>query len=483
MKKFLLMTSFLLLFCFNSTVCAYTDLNNDEAEYIFKYLFTDEYYSNRNTAISQSYTSGAKINFNETALDSFITYFNQNNTLDLNNNNTIYIVRYGNSNSFSVYYANFNNTFSSTYPFLRFNKTGTYTGTITAVDSIEDLNSINIQLHVIDGKLDLVNNSINYTNYRTTQIGTGFEFYINIPSDWYKDTNTDVLNPIPGVCSLSPNTSIIYSNLLSDGTTVNPPASVFLSTFYEFADTPEIPDNPEDPDNPGSGESGSVDLSGIQTGINNINNNLNNIENKIPTSGDITQSTQTGIVSGNQEFWGSSGDLTGEQQEDLISDKIDDLTNSLSGDLAENEIFGILQTYEDKLFGGFTGQEDFVISWNDINYNGQKLIPSGEVNFSKICRENEALGKVKSTINIILTFIILMNIVIYMYNLLLATLGIDNPYLYEKPVGSVTTSEYTDESGRTYVTRTQHDGHCNSISKRYNHTVEPKRRQIGFRKW
>lgn len=231
-----------------------------------------------------------------------------------------------------------------------------------------------------------------------------------------------------------------------------------------------------------SGDTPGTTIPDYNEKLDNIQSGINNIENKIPTSGDIQQSTTAGVIQGNTDYWGSSGDLGGENQEELINNKIDELTDSLSGDLLENEIFGILQKYEDKIFGSFIGEEDFVISWNDVSYMGSVLIPSGEVNFSKMCRDNEALGNVKNVVNIILTFTILMNLVIYLYNLLLATLGIDNPYLYEKPVGSVTVAEYTDESGRTFVTQTQHDGRGNSITKRYDKTVVPKKRQIGFRK-
>lgn len=174
------------------------------------------------------------------------------------------------------------------------------------------------------------------------------------------------------------------------------------------------------------------------------------------TDENIQENIQNGIVQGNTEYWGSSGDLTGEKQEELISGKVDELTEQISGDLAENEIFGILQKYENKIFGGFTGEEDFKIEWNDISYMGAVLIPKGEINFSQMCRENETLGNVKTTINIILGFFLLSNCVIYLYNLLLATLGIDNPYLYETPPEQVETVTFDTNmnTGETMMTQT-----------------------------
>lgn len=460
MKKILLMTSLLLLFSFNSVVFAY-EYNGEPLETNSKpgdsFLGVQEVENILDT-LGVTYSGGNELlaytyYINDT-FDYYREFYSDNTISNLN------FLFYTNNAKTNITVVPGNGTFSNS---LRYNYINVNDRLLTTVKEGTNPTVGNPPTTQPTQFTSLNQNGIIQQATTTLYLPTSTEFLIT-------ENNLSVSTLVAPIGTFS-----VYGG--------PPYAYYFISSTFKFFGDIEIPDNPEDPDNPGSGESGNVDLSGIQTGINNINQNLNNIENKIPSSGDIAQSTQTGFVSGNKEFWGSSGDLSGDEQEELISGKIDELTNTLSGDLAENEIFGILQTYEDKLFGGFTGEEDFVISWNDINYNGQRLIPSGEVNFSKICRENEALGNVKSTINIILTFIILMNIVIYMYNLLLATLGIDNPYLYEKPVGSVTTSEYTDESGRIYVTRTQHDGRGNSISKKYNHTVEPRKRQIGFRKW
>lgn len=284
------------------------------------------------------------------------------------------------------------------------------------------------------------NDYVTRNAYLSTDYGTWYDFYIEPENLEYLPNNTD-----------------FYLNIYA---TLNDNTATVVKDFLAFHTV----------DNSGGGTGGDTNGdNGDYTGqLNQIEGSLNNIENKIPTSGDIEQATQNGVVQGSTDYWGSSGDLTGEKQEELISGKVDELTEQISGDLAENEIFSILKTYEDKLFGGFTGEKDFKISWNDISYMNSVIIPKGEVNFSEICRENEALGRVKTTINIILGFMLLYNCVIYLYNLLLATLGIDNPYLYEKPQDVTTTTITSDiTTGRkTMVTSTRKaDGNTYNVRR------------------
>lgn len=59
------------------------------------------------------------------------------------------------------------------------------------------------------------------------------------------------------------------------------------------------------------------------------------------------------------------------------------------------------------------------------------MIPAGEVNFSELAREIEIIGTIKNTINIILSGMLALNLIRYVYNLILTTLGIDNPYILE----------------------------------------------------
>ena len=121
----------------------------------------------------------------------------------------------------------------------------------------------------------------------------------------------------------------------------------------------------------------NVDLSKVENGIKNINSNLENIEDKIPTSGDIESATTNGVIDGNNEYWGVSGDLNGEQQQQDIKNGINELINSFSGELNNNNIFQLLELAELGFIDILQGQAgDFKIEWNAGEYNGHKLIPA-----------------------------------------------------------------------------------------------------------
>ena len=42
------------------------------------------------------------------------------------------------------------------------------------------------------------------------------------------------------------------------------------------------------------------------------------------------------------------------------------------------------------------------------------------------------IGTIKTTLNVIISAFLGFNLIRYLYNLILSTLGIDNPYLYEQ---------------------------------------------------
>lgn len=81
-----------------------------------------------------------------------------------------------------------------------------------------------------------------------------------------------------------------------------------------------------------------------------------------------------------------------------------------------------------------------------------------------MARDIPIVGKIKSTINIILSAFLGFNLIKYLYNLMLATLGIDNPYLYERDKDKITethnintgetTYSYRDKRGKTTTWRT-----------------------------
>lgn len=150
-------------------------------------------------------------------------------------------------------------------------------------------------------------------------------------------------------------------------------------------------------------------------------------------------------------------DYLGEEPENTngdIENSITDIQGNLENELENSEIVSTLQLAEKGFLELLKEPEkDFKIEWNDIYYQDVVLIPAGSINFSKMCRDNEALGKVKQYINIIVSFGLAYGIIKYLYNLFLATLGIDNQLLYEQP--EETTSFTADASAGTVTYRTR----------------------------
>lgn len=178
----------------------------------------------------------------------------------------------------------------------------------------------------------------------------------------------------------------------------------------------------------------NIDLTNIENGIDNINQNLNDIDSKIPSSGDMQVIISGEVDKINNTLTNYDEDVGEEGVVSLISN----ISESMSGELSSNEIFGALDTAEQGFFNIISGNGgDFELSWNDVFLYGIKLIPAGSINFSQMCRDNPALSNVKNYINIILTAFCTFGLFKYLYNLFLATLGIDNPYLYEINTDSV----------------------------------------------
>lgn len=199
---------------------------------------------------------------------------------------------------------------------------------------------------------------------------------------------------------------------------------------------------------------GKIDLSGIENGIGQINTNLENIENKIPTSGDIANS----VTQANQNYWGSSGDLTGDSQIDQIGNNLNGIMADLSGDLGDNEVFNSIQEAEDGFLDLFRNRQeesayDLKFEWNDFEYNGVVLIPKGSINISQLCRDNVQLGYIQGLIRIVFNFEVALTLIYQIWNLILATLGIDNPFLYEDYDGVERINGDTGEVHTTIVRR------------------------------
>lgn len=253
----------------------------------------------------------------------------------------------------------------------------------------------------------------------------------------------------------------------------------FLENYYNI--NTQIQPDPENP----SGET-PILPSGDDDGFGTIDytNQLNSINNNISTQGtsiinnqnENTKKIINAINVSNENYWGSSGDLTGSEQESFISDSIDSLTSTLSGELHSNPVFQEMENAENIFLDFFRNQEDesyydLIVSWDSvaplITMNGgstilsnQSIVSGDSFNISALCRENSTLGNIQQLIRIIFNFSCLIALLWQIYNLILSTLGIDNPYLYEDSqitdIVNVDTGEvrsYNRRYRRTYKLR------------------------------
>lgn len=213
-----------------------------------------------------------------------------------------------------------------------------------------------------------------------------------------------------------------------------------------FIYTPSFP-QPSGDSNSGESIVGQItNNSGEVTGSINlkpIEDNLNRIEEKIPSSGDIAIS----VSQANENYWGSGETLSGDEQKDIIENSINEIMDTLSGELLQNSVFNEMENAENIFLDFFRNQEDesfydLIISWDTISpvismYNGSvtvsssSIISGDSINISALCRNNSTLSQIQQYIRIIFNFSCTIALVWQVYNLILSTLGIDNPYLYE----------------------------------------------------
>ena len=160
--------------------------------------------------------------------------------------------------------------------------------------------------------------------------------------------------------------------------------------------------------------------------------------------GGITKEELTsGMIDANNQYWGTSGELTGEEQEETIENAINGLIEDTSGELSQNQAFEQLEQIENGFILFFDKNHDenwydLKFSWENIgldlyNLGDKYFIPGDTLNISKMCRDIPILGVIQTTIRTIFNFAICVMLIKQIWNLILATLGIDNPYLYEDP--------------------------------------------------
>lgn len=491
--KVLLLPLFIMLLGMFSTCYARTTLTDDEAEYLYNYLFNYTY-SNTNNLPNYINFLGSnngqclanKNSVYQEGVESFKNQFNTLNTLEIDPNKTVFWVSCWGKSDTNLIYGNFNNGKNNDLPHLYFrfrNNNSGYLYLRAIDDNKQELSTYNVSYVKIvfaSDSLTIKSHSSNY-NINNASLSdsssSNWYYWKDKSSSWnleYLQNGKSIIENIPGVVSFS-NTNAIYTNY-NGQVFFDSPQTRLLKTLYVNGGT--VPDDPDEPvpdtgntgtitDNNGD-TTGQIDLSGIQNGLGNINNSINQQGQAIIDN--QNQNTQSIIDNQNSIAQQQHNDLTNydvEDGEEDVSGLIDNIQGSLSGDLSNSEIFGALEESEQGFLNLISGQaEDFEIHWNDVIYNNVKLIPAGQVNFSKMCRENPALGNIKEKLNIILSALCGLALIRYLYNLLLATLGIDNPYLYDNNSDSDYIKTVDKNTGVTTFSGREKDG--TRWSYRYN---------------
>ena len=329
----------------------------------------------------------------------------------------------------------------------------------------------------------------NYPTIVQTELGS------NVPISMYQPSGTDFYTfQVSG----DPPTLYLPNALVVNGTQTfcgNVSGFGFL-TYYQVSNrvvftnesivTPTPTPTPTDTPS-GESVSGSVDLTPVISSIDDVKDEITtqgeaiqeyllNIEEKISTSGDIVTAT---VVASN-EYWGNSGDLNEDAYLLDLNDSLEEVQATFSGELNQIEAFSSLQAFQNRfktiLLGTGILDDDFRIHWDNVNFkdiegNNHILISSGEVNFSKLCRDYNSLGNLLTTIRILFNFSFGFSLVVYIYNLVLSTLGIDNPFLYEDPerIDTAIIQDINEDTGTRRLTT------VSQVSNRKNHSRYIKR--------
>ena len=148
------------------------------------------------------------------------------------------------------------------------------------------------------------------------------------------------------------------------------------------------------------------------------------------------------VVDAQTDYWGDADSLSGDNFTNSISNFINDGIESFSGDLADNAVASALEDFESGFFNLLSNRDissmDFRVFWPNISWSWgldspMVIIPSGDVNFSKICRDNPTMGNIQDTVRVIFNFFFGYNLLVYAYNLILICLGVGDSYLLDNP--------------------------------------------------
>lgn len=371
--------------------------------------------------------------------NNFLTNYNETNNNIVSMLNISFFIE---SNSNNILFVISNGTFSDTLPYIYidFDKYNNYS-LLYGFESWKKNNNNEI----IEVNYSPYNYYILYTNKVSALSRSQYGYLESIPTSIQPEQVT------LSKCATFVKTFTVMGKTKNYGY-----KAYFLNNYVEIESLKPTPEPDPDPqpsgDTPTSGE--KTDLTKIENKIDETNKNLEDIKNKIPTSGDIA----AGTVKANEEYWGNSGDLNPDKTGEDIKDVINNTMDNISGELSKNEIFKTLESAEQGFFDLFKKRQeermyDLKLSWNETKYQETTLLEDGEINISKMCREIPELARLQGYIRLIFNFTVIINLIKQVYNLILSTLGIDNPYLYEEGEETTIINEATGEYRKYYKKR------------------------------
>lgn len=145
--------------------------------------------------------------------------------------------------------------------------------------------------------------------------------------------------------------------------------------------------------------------------------------------------------------------------DEYIENKIEELGEEMgiSGDYLKETTEMILSVYDENQKG------DFIISWEPFYYADTLMIPSGDINFSKIERDNEAVQTIMFWVRLLLTFSIFSLLLRQVWFLILATLGVSTQIYEDTELETKTVTDVIDVDSATSYRNTTFRKGGNSI--------------------
>lgn len=168
---------------------------------------------------------------------------------------------------------------------------------------------------------------------------------------------------------------------------------------------------------------------------------------------------------------------------EIDEEYIGKLINNLSENMQNNQsiltipMYLITKTMD--TFISYT-PKDFVLSWNNIEFQGITLIEQGSLNLNKLVEQNEVFKRIYDIMIIVETFGMIILLADWLRNLFLDLLGIDWTGLKADQNEMTITNTIDMDTGENYTTYTGEDIDGNRYKIKYNHTKEKQHRKIGF---